>query len=170
MVCLALEPIGRGCAAPPGLLAVGVLNVLAFDVRAFPNQSVYFNELVGGPRGAEAKFEMDYWGNCILEGVDWSAKAARASGRALTISGNIEGLVQLDSERYHELSYQPPQRPHNLDVLLNRGDAESIVAMANRTDALYRVRTPDGAVLCVVVPGTRPDRWTSRQHTAIISA
>ena len=99
---------------------------------------------------------MDYWGNSILEAVAWSARTARASGRVLTISGNLEGLVQLDAERFHELTFQPERRPHNLEVLLNRGDAESMIALANRKDALYRVQTPDGTVLCIVVPGTDP--------------
>jgi hypothetical protein len=135
------------------LLVAGLINVLAFDVRFHPNQTVYFNELVGGPRGAFAKFDMDYWGNCVLEAVAWSANTARLSGRAITISGNPWHLVQLNAERFRELSFTPPHRPHYLDVLLNRGSAAGVRRLANRQDALYRVQTPDGVVLCVVVPG-----------------
>jgi hypothetical protein len=135
------------------LLAAGLVNVLAFDVRFHPNQAIYFNELVGGPRGAFAKFDMDYWGNCVLQAVAWSAETARLSGRPITISGNPWHLVQLDAERFHELSFIPPQRPHDLDVRLNRGSSEGMKELANRKDALYRVQTPDGVVLCVVLPG-----------------
>lgn len=141
----------RGCAA--ALLAVGLVNVVAFDVRFHPNQTVYFNELVGGPRGAFGKFDMDYWGNCILEAVTWSADRARSSGRPITISGNPWHLVQLDAERFHELAFAAPHRPHQLAVLLNRGSAEGMRNLASRRDALYRVQTPDGSVLCIVVPG-----------------
>ena len=136
------------------LLAAGLVNVVAFDVRFHPNETVYFNELVGGPRGAFAKFDMDYWGNCMLEAVAWSANTARSSGRAITISGNPWHLVQLDAERFHELSFTFPWRQHNLAVELNRGPAQSMRDLASRDDVLYRVQTPDGAVLCVVVPGT----------------
>jgi hypothetical protein len=71
----------------------------------------------------------------------------------ITISGNPWHLVQLDAERFHELSFVPPHRQHNLAVELLRGPAQGVRDLANRDDALYRVQTPDGAVLCVVVPG-----------------
>ena len=137
-----------------GLLALGLVHVLAFNVRSHPNETVYFNELVGGPRGAFARYEMDYWGNCVLEAVDWSARTARLSGMALAISGEPSHVVQLDSERFHELYFTPPNRgQHALDVRLARGPAENIIELANRADALYKVQTADGAVLCVVLPG-----------------
>lgn len=135
------------------VLVAGVANVIAFDVRFHPNQAVYFNELVGGPRGAFAKYDMDYWGNCMLEAVAWTATTARSSGRAITISGNPWHVVQLDAERFHELSFALPYRKHNLSVELLRGPADGVRSLANREDALYRVQTPDGTVLCVVVPG-----------------
>ena len=136
------------------LLAAGLANVLAFDVRFHPNQTVYFNELVGGPRGAFAKFDMDYWGNCVLEGVAWSARTARLSGRPIAISGNPWHLVQLNAERFPQLVFTPPNRgKHHLTVLLNRGSVKGVTELANQKDALYRVQTPDGAVLCVVLPG-----------------
>ena len=153
----------RGSAA--ALLAAGLVNVLAFDVRFHPNQAVYFNELVGGPRGAFAKFEMDYWGNCVLEAVAWSAEAARSSGRAITISGNPWHLVQLDAERFSALSFTRPHRPHYVDVQLNRGSAEGARTLANRKDALYQVQTPDGVVLCVVLPG--PDFSELQPHLVL---
>jgi hypothetical protein len=96
---------------------------------------------------------MDYWGNCMLEAVAWTATTARSSGRAITISGNPWHVVQLDAERFHELSFALPYRKHNLSVELLRGPADGVRDLANREDALYRVQTPDGTVLCVVVPG-----------------
>jgi hypothetical protein len=135
------------------VLAAGLVNVIAFDVRFHPHQTVYFNELVGGPRGAFGKFDMDYWGNCMLEGVAWSAAQARSSGRAITISGNPWALAQLDSERFREVDFTMPWRPHNLSIVLARGSAEGVHTLANRKDTLYRVETPDGALLCAVLPG-----------------
>ena len=139
----------------PRLLAAGLVNVLVFDVRFHPNQAVYFNELVGGPRGAFAKFDMDYWGNCVLEAVAWSAEA-RLGRRAgpIAISGNPWHLVQLDAERFHELVFTAPQSaPACPRVRLNRGSPEGVTDLASRDDALYQVQTPDGVVLCVVLPG-----------------
>jgi hypothetical protein len=135
------------------LLVAGVANAIAFHVRFHPNQTVYFNELVGGPRGAFAKFDMDYWGNCVLEAVAWSARTAQLSGRPISISGNPWHVVQLDAERFPSLYFTPPHRDHHLSVHLSRGSAEVVTGLATREDALYRVRTADGVVLCVVVPG-----------------
>jgi hypothetical protein len=92
---------------------------------------------------------MDYLGNCVLQGVAWSARAARSSGRVITISGNPWHLVQLDAERFHELSFVLPHRQHNLAVELLRGPAQNVRDLANRDDARTKVQTPDGAVLCV---------------------
>ena len=38
-------------------------------VRLHPHEYVYYNELVGGVKGAEDKFELDYWGNSYAEAV-----------------------------------------------------------------------------------------------------
>ena len=63
-------------------------------------------------------------------------------------------MIQLDSERFHQLSFEPPFRnKHQLDVRLARGSPEGVSSLARRSDALYRVQMPDGAVLCIVQPG-----------------
>jgi hypothetical protein len=146
------RPWVRGAAA--ALLAAGVANVVAFQVRSHPNQAAYFNELAGGPHGAFGRFDMDYWGNCIQEAVAWSARTARLSGQPIAVSGNPWHIVQLDSERFSSLYFTPPHRNrHHVGIYLARGSVEGVTGLATRTDALYRVRTADGAVLCVVVPG-----------------
>jgi hypothetical protein len=40
-------------------------------VRLHPYQLVYFNSLVGGPSGAQNRFEMDYWGFSYKEAMQW---------------------------------------------------------------------------------------------------
>jgi len=146
------DPLVRGIAAV--LLVIGLVDVLTFDVRAHPNESAYFNELVGGPKGAFSKYDMDYWGNCVLQAVAWSAKTAQLSGVPVVISGEPAPVIQLDSERFHQLSFEPPFRnKHQLDVRLARGSAEGVSGLAGRPDALFRVTMPDGAVLCIVEPG-----------------
>jgi hypothetical protein len=136
------------------LLVIGLVNILTFTVRAHPNESAYFNELVGGPKGAFSKYDMDYWGNCVLQAVGWSAKAAQLSGVPIVVSGEPAQVIQLDAERFHQLSFEPPFRnKHQLDIRLARGSAEGVAGLAGRPDALYRVQMPDGAVLCVVEPG-----------------
>lgn len=134
-------------------LAIGLASVLAFDLRSHPNQGVYFNGVVGGPRGAFQHYDMDYWGNCVLQGVEWAAQTARTYGTVITISGNPDHLVQLNAERYREVYFTYPSRArHYLHVRLARGPAAALKQIAAEP-ALYHVRTPDGVVLCTVTPG-----------------
>jgi hypothetical protein len=135
------------------MLGAGIVSLLVFHVRFHPNQGVYFNTIVGGPRGAFARYDMDYWGNCVLQAVEWGVETARASRVAVAMSGNPDHLVQLDSERYREVFFTYPHRNrHYLHVSLARGPVEALWRLAD-APALHQVRTPDGAVLCTVSPG-----------------
>jgi hypothetical protein len=59
---------GRAWAAavPALLLCIGVSQA-AIMVALHPDQSIYYNSIAGGLKGAEDNFEMDYWSNSIRE-------------------------------------------------------------------------------------------------------
>ena len=57
----------RGAVA--SAVALGVAWQVVSMVRLHPHEYVYYNELVGGVKGAEDKFELDYWGNSYAEAV-----------------------------------------------------------------------------------------------------
>jgi hypothetical protein len=89
----------------------------------------------------------------VLQGVEWGVDLARSSRIPITISGNPAHLVQLDSERFREVLFTYPSRNrHYLEVKLARGPIASLRELVGEP-ALHQVRTPDGAVLCTVVPG-----------------
>lgn len=50
-------------------LVAGIGSQIAIMVQLHPHEYVYYNELVGGVKGAEDKFELDYWGNSYAEAV-----------------------------------------------------------------------------------------------------
>lgn len=60
-----------GAKVAMGLLAVGPAWFL---VRNPALPYVYFNELIGGVKGAYGKFETDYWGVSIRQGLEWMEK------------------------------------------------------------------------------------------------
>jgi hypothetical protein len=96
---------------------------------------------------------MDYWGNCVLQGVRWGVDVARSAGVPVAMSGNPWHLVQLDTERFREVYFTPlAQNRHALHVSLARGPIDGLRELAARP-ALHQVRTPDGAVLCTVTAG-----------------
>ena len=148
------------------LLAVGLGNVLAFHFRSHPNQVVYVNELAGGPRGAFTRYELDYWGNCMLQAVAWSADAAARAGMPLTIWGQPQHIVEFDARRFPQLAVVPDQTDrHHLQVYLLRGYIENVREMT-QWDAVHRVTTGDGALLCGVYPGPAYDELERRLQAA----
>jgi hypothetical protein len=145
-------------------LAAGLAGVVAFDVRFHPNQGVYFNALVGGPREAFTYYDMDYWGNCTLQAVEWAVDTARSKGVLITVSGTPAHLVQLNAERFREVAFTYPARNrHYLDIQLARGGVMALEQLATKA-ALHQVRTPDGAVLCTVTPGPAYGELDALQH------
>lgn len=56
-----------------GGLAIIVLQPLTWMIRNHPNQSSYFNALVGGIDKAWKNYPTDYWGNCMKESAEWLA-------------------------------------------------------------------------------------------------
>ena len=59
-------------AAVAGAALGFALWVVVDMIRLHPYQSVYYNRLIaGGVRGAEGRFEADYWGSSYLEATNW---------------------------------------------------------------------------------------------------
>lgn len=44
---------------------------LIMIIQLHPHQKIYFNPLVGGVKGAQDKFEMEYWGSSYKQGSEW---------------------------------------------------------------------------------------------------
>jgi hypothetical protein len=147
-----------------GILAVGLSEPLVFQLRNHPNQVVYFNALVGGPRGVYPRLELDYWGNCMLQSTRWSAELARQARMPVTVWGNPPAVAIADAERFRELYFSPlgGARQHHLDIRLLRGPEKSVLYFASRPDVLHTVRTADGTPLCVTIAGPRYPELESR--------
>ena len=164
---LSVERPGWMRAGAGACVAVGLVSVLIFDIRFHPNQGVYFNSLIGGPRKAFTRYDMDYWGNCVLQAVEWARQTARSSGTLVTVSGNPSHLVQLNAERFPEIYFTyPSRRRHYLHIQMARGDILALRKLV-REPALYKVRTADGAVLCTVTPGPAYAEWEALRPSAV---
>ena len=137
------------------LLMAGLVNVLSFNVRSYPNQAAYINELAGGPRGAFGSYELDYWGNCVLQAVEWSAAEARRARCPCACGGARTTSSLFDAARFPELivDARSGTDPHHLQIRLLRGSVKDLWRLAKHPDVVHRVTTADGAVLCVVSRG-----------------
>jgi hypothetical protein len=140
--------------AVSALFVIGCLEPIIYMVRNHPHDSVYFNAFVGGPRGAAGRFDLDYWGNSLLEATEWSADLASRSGVPLIIAGQPSGIVRANAGRFRSIEVVPAEAGrHHLQLRVLR--AEVGPSLADRPRTLYAVRTADGAPLAVVLRGPR---------------
>jgi len=145
------------------LLMAGLAEPLVFQVQNHPNQVAYFQPLVGGPRAAYMRFEMDYWGNCLYEAVKQTADVARAASAPITISGRREHQLRLNAARVHDVVISGSNdRSHELEVVLLRGTRRELRAFSRRSDILWYVTMSDGAALCAVTQGPQFQRLRDR--------
>ncbi len=57
------------------LVAIGMISLPAiWMVKNHPNEVVYFNELVGGTKGAYGNYELDYYSNSCRKAAEWIAQ------------------------------------------------------------------------------------------------
>jgi tetratricopeptide (TPR) repeat protein len=55
------------------ILAIALLVPAAlFNLKNHPYQYMYFNELIGGVKGAEGEYELDYWSQTSKEAFEWA--------------------------------------------------------------------------------------------------
>jgi dolichyl-phosphate-mannose-protein mannosyltransferase len=127
---------------------------IVFQIRNHPNQAAYFSPVAGGPRAAFARYDMDYWGNCLLQTTEWAAAQAERLGTPLGVAANAWEIALMDTARFESLYFR--QQRHtgwHFNMILLKGTPENITAAAKDPGALYRVTTSDGTPLCVVLPG-----------------
>ncbi len=145
------------------LLMAGLAEPLVFQVQNHPNQVAYFQPLVGGPRAAYMRFEMDYWGNCLFEAVKQTADVGRAASAPVTISGRRERELRLNAARVHGVVVSGRNdSAHELEVVLLRGTRKELKAFLRRSDILWHVTMSDGAALCTVTQGPQFQRLRDR--------
>ena len=136
------------------VFALGVAEPIVFGLRNHPNQVVYFNPVAGGPRGAVGRYELDYWGNCLLQAQRQVASLARRAGMPVVVSGHRWRQMGANAARLPQIvARRPAAASHHVEIVLHRGPRAWIEALARREDVIARVETADGARLCSVVPG-----------------
>jgi hypothetical protein len=80
---------------------------------------------MGGPKNAFARYDMDYWGNSVLQAVQW-ADWSRASGIPLIVSGNPIQAVDADARTLPLVDGGGRANlTHHLDIRLMRGPSDS---------------------------------------------
>jgi tetratricopeptide (TPR) repeat protein len=76
------------------ILASLLLLPVSHVARNHPNEYIYFNEFVGGLRGAYGDYETDYYYNSLKEAADWFKANVDYKGRPVTIITNHSANMQ----------------------------------------------------------------------------
>jgi hypothetical protein len=135
-------------------LVIGIARPALFIVQEHPNQVVYFNELAGGPAGAYGRYEMDYWGNCLLQAVQVVDAMTSNTTAQPIVSGRPLHIIRADASRYPRIAVTEREAGlHAFELVLSRGSRAEVIQLAARPDVLARITTRDGALLCTVLPG-----------------
>lgn len=134
------------------LFVLGCAEPLWFMIRNHPYPALYFNALVGGPKGAAGRFEMAYWGHDLMPPVEWSAELGRKAGVPLRITAqrSLEGPVRANARRFPSLIDQSARHgTHHLEVRRLRS------RQPIPPHALHVTRMADGTLLAAVLAGPK---------------
>ena len=157
--------------AAAAALAIGLAEPVVFQIRNHPNQTVYFSPIVGGPRGAFGSYDMDYWGNCVLEAVRWSAEQAERARMPVVITANAWEVAVVDALRFQSLAFRLQRHGYaHLDIRLLKGSRADVLGTSGNPDIVHRVTTADGTSLCVVMPGPEYPQLAERLARSLPAA
>jgi hypothetical protein len=72
---------------------IGIFGWLVWNIIAYhPYQIVYFNELVGGAKGAFGRYDLDYWGTSQKAAVAWvNEHAPRGAKVHIVMAADVAG-------------------------------------------------------------------------------
>lgn len=127
------------------LCVIGYGGILRTDIRIHPYQIVYFNELVGGTRGAYRSFDLDYWGQSLQEAASWIHKNLPAGSR-LHLTNYMEHHFPIDRSRYAMVTRYPQYKINLLRGTLHELDTDDDY-LHPRRNIVHEIRVDGAPVL-----------------------
>ena len=130
-----------------GLVLPGLVGI----IKLHPYQYIYYNGLVGGVRGAEGRYQLDYWCTSYRQAVEYLNEVA-PSGAKIMAWGPYDAADEFAREDLKVF----PLSSYDADYILGCSRALRNPDFFSEGEVAYEV-VVDGAVLAVVKtpPGTR---------------
>ena len=138
-----------------GVFCVLIAAQVYANIRLHPYQTIYFNQLVGGVRGAAGRYETDYWGSANREAaLRLGARVARLEGPKPRRPYRVRGsAVKLQVEYYLPPGLRYAARGTDADFYIGVTRWDRHLAVAGTT--LFEVER-HGVPLVVVKDLRRP--------------
>jgi hypothetical protein len=133
-------------------LVAGVVEPLGFQWRNHPNQIAYVQPLAGGPAAHFGRYDLDYWGNCMLQSMERLAR--QHPQQRVRITGWPLVVLQMNARRFPTLDVVDGAATYSIELLFGR--REHVLELESMPDVIDRVTTADGAVLCVTRAAATP--------------
>lgn len=141
----------RKPALQAALIALVVLPGLIASIRLHPYEYVYYNQFIGGVKGAVNRFELDYWATSYREAASEANRIAPPNAN-IWVDGPAHVFITFARPDFHIYSPQEAERADQYDVVvtLARYDLEKtsfpeakIVYAVKREGAIFAIiRTP----------------------------
>ncbi|MBA2407196.1 MAG: tetratricopeptide repeat protein [Chitinophagales bacterium] len=143
------------------VLITGIMLPLSWSIKNHPNEYCYFNELVGGIKGAYGNYETDYWMNSTREASAWLKDHGSAStpGKKLIIATNCAEPVTYyfrnDTDKYKVIYvryYSRAEKDWDYGIFYSRFIDQSQLKNKSwpNSHTIYEVKA-DNVPLCIVV-------------------
>ncbi|HET6763158.1 MAG TPA: hypothetical protein VFH27_05785, partial [Longimicrobiaceae bacterium] len=152
------------------LATISAAYTAADMVRLHPYQSVYFNPLLaGGARGAEGRYDLDYWGASYREGAEWLARRfpAGSTARPLKVAscGAAASVTQFLPRRFEYVgTLMIPPLAAKPDVLLATPRFGCDRWLGGRV--VHTIRREGAALVYVIEPAPSPPAPATAPPTA----
>ncbi len=140
------------------LMIVLMISPLWWMFRSHPYQYIYFNEVVGGLKGAYTNYETDYWMTSTKEATQWLINhdnKLKSSSERVSVKSNCVSPVKEYINRYtadgsvHNTGYYNFRERHkyysNYDIFISR--------FTNREFLINNVYPPEHTIYTVEVDG-----------------
>jgi hypothetical protein len=129
-----------------GLIVVALAPGIVGIVRLHPYEYIYYNELVGGVRGAEGRFDLDYWCTSFREGIAVINQVAESEDHVALVP-SFSTASPFTREDLELVGGR--EEPSTLDFALACRRGVGPPSPFPDMEAIYEVRV-DGALLAVV--------------------
>lgn len=131
-----------------GIIILCYFSVTICMIRLHPYEYVYFNEFVGGLRGAYGKYDTDYWGASYRECVQWLS----TNYKQYSDSNIIKVYAEHPDNQTQIKIYSPTNFviDRNPDFYLLLSSFKIPPEYANYSNIVYEVKR-DGTPLCTIL-------------------
>jgi len=131
-----------------GLVVVALLPGLIGIVRMHPYEYTYYNELVGGVRGADGRFESDYWCTAFRAAMEYVNSVAKPNARVGIYRGTASAspYARPDLHLYRladKLSSEPDY------AVIGCRQTQLLASLFPEMETVHEVRV-EGEVLAIV--------------------